>query len=339
LTAVEAKAISAWESRKVWADDGSRSPGHRLARSTGLSVTDAKHLVHRARWLRSMPLCMRAFLDGELASSRVELLVMANQHELAAHYSRDEALLLMTAQLDEFCDAAKAIRYWIELADEERSESKAKRRHEARSASAAKSFEGTVDLRALFEPIGGEIFLNELERIEQEFFESDWADAKAIHGDSVAIAHLGRTPTQRRCDALVEMAKRSASARGGAPKPLLSVLVGQDSLKNLCELSSGTIILPGQLIPLLGKAEIERIVFDSPSRVIDVSHKRRFTGALRRAIEVRDRHCQHSSVCDIRADLCDVDHIKAWTRGGPTRQENGQLLCGKHNGIKGVGPP
>jgi hypothetical protein len=60
---------------------------------------------------------------------------------------------------------------------------------------------------------------------------------------------------------------------------------------------------------------------------------RLFTGALRRAIELRDRECQHSH-CDVRSDRCQADHIKRWADGGLTTQQNGRLLCGFHNRLR-----
>jgi hypothetical protein len=99
----------------------------------------------------------------------------------------------------------------------------------------------------------------------------------------------------------------------------------------MCELANGTVVTPGQIVPLLADADIEAILFDGPDRIISVSRRRRFTGALRRAIEVRDRHCQHPSGCDEPADRCDVDHIEPYTAGGVTSQENGKLECRPHN--------
>lgn len=76
--------------------------------------------------------------------------------------------------------------------------------------------------------------------------------------------------------------------------------------------------------------DVERIVFDGPSRVIDVGVRTRvFTGGLRRAVEVRDRHCAFPG-CEI-PEQCQVDHIIEWANGGPTSQENGRLLCPAHN--------
>ena len=62
---------------------------------------------------------------------------------------------------------------------------------------------------------------------------------------------------------------------------------------------------------------IERVVFDGPDRVMTIGMHRSFTGALRRAIEVRDRTCTHP-YCDLRADRCDADHALPYIEGGPT---------------------
>ena len=130
------------------------------------------------------------------------------------------------------------------------------------------------------------------------------------------------------------MAHRSRSMPVGArlPRPLITVLAGYGAFGRLCELADGTPITPQQIIPLLGEADIERIVFDGPSEIIDVGVRERFfTGALRRAIEVRDRHCQHRSGCTVPATKCHVDHIIPYPAGGPTTQDNGRLLCPVHN--------
>ena len=76
---------------------------------------------------------------------------------------------------------------------------------------------------------------------------------------------------------------------------------------------------------------LETVLFDGPDTVVSVSRKRAFTGALRRAIEVRDRHCQHPSGCDVPAERCDVDHIVPWPESQRTDQGNGRLECPTHN--------
>jgi hypothetical protein len=131
----------------------------------------------------------------------------------------------------------------------------------------------------------------------------------------------------------VELAKRAVTAPTGGkrPKPLISVFVGYETFRGrICQLSGGTVISPGTVASLLNEALIERVVFDGPSRVIDLGRARRFTGAVRRALEVRDQRCTHHS-CDQPGERCQGDHVQAWTAGGTTTVDNGQLRCGFHN--------
>lgn len=94
---------------------------------------------------------------------------------------------------------------------------------------------------------------------------------------------------------------------------------------------AGIDLTPGTAARWLTEADVERIVFDSPSRVVDVGTQRRFfRGALRRAIEVRDRTCFHPS-CDEPPERPQVDHIDQAAHGGPTTQINGRWACGFHN--------
>ena len=132
------------------------------------------------------------------------------------------------------------------------------------------------------------------------------------------------------------MANRSRTAHAGGvrPRPLITVLAGEATLARVCELANGQVIAPGQIVPLLADADLETIVFDGPRRVMSVSFKRTFVGALRRAIEVRDRTCQHPSGCDEPAARCDVDHVTPWVEGGETSQDNGRLGCWYHNRIE-----
>jgi hypothetical protein len=101
-----------------------------------------------------------------------------------------------------------------------------------------------------------------------------------------------------------------------------------------------TVIAPVDLARVLDGADIERVVFDGPSRVLDVGVTRRFfTGATRRAVEVRDRQCTHP-YCDEPYDRCDIDHTTPHSRGGPTTQANGRPRCPPHNPeINGGRPP
>ncbi len=76
---------------------------------------------------------------------------------------------------------------------------------------------------------------------------------------------------------------------------------------------------------------MERVVFDGPDRVINVGQRRRlFSGATRRAIQVRDREC-YSEFCDVEAEDCEIDHVMPFAAGGLTTDANGRPACAYHN--------
>jgi hypothetical protein len=126
------------------------------------------------------------------------------------------------------------------------------------------------------------------------------------------------------------MARRSAARpRHARPaRPLVTVLVDHPTI---CELADGTVLHPHELLPWLAEADIERVVFGPAGRVLDVGVRQRtFTGATRRAVEVRDKRCTHPS-CDIPAERCQVDHLQPYEAGGPTVQTNGDCKCRYHH--------
>jgi hypothetical protein len=268
-----------------------------------------------------MPHTAAAVAAGALSADHVDLLGRANHGARAAVFAEHEATLVEQCQLLRFAPACRAVDYWRQRADAEGFEDETARLHAGRRASAATTIDGIVDVRAVLDPIGGAALKAELDRLEHQLYLADKRSGEI------------RTVAQRRADALVEMASRSRTAAEGGlrPRPLITVLVGEQSFARTCELAEGIVIAPGQIVPLLADADIERVVFDGPDRVIAVSRRRTFTGALRRAIEVRDRHCQHPSGCDEPAHNCDVNHKQPYGAGGVTSQENADIECHPHN--------
>ena len=125
------------------------------------------------------------------------------------------------------------------------------------------------------------------------------------------------------------MAERSAAKPADAvePRVLLHVVAGTESVERMCELSNGSVVTPGQIVPLLRWADVARVIFDGPSRVLDVGVRQRvFGGATRVAVERRDQRCQHPS-CDVPAERCEIDHVVPFDEGGLTVQANGRCYC------------
>jgi hypothetical protein len=333
LAAATTRVTAALDARGVWGEDGSRSCGAWLARRCRLPLGQARAEVRLGRRLSTMPETRAAFGAGDITARHAAVLGSLNAGRTAALFARDEALLVDDAQRLSWPEFCVAIDYWRQHADPDGVERDAEHDEAARRLHLSPGLRGTGILDGLLTPLARATVATALGRIEQELFAADWAQARARHGDQACVAHIARTPAQRRHDALVELAHRALAAPPGGrrPEPLVSVLVGYETFKGrVCQLADGTVITPGTVASLLGEAWIERVVFDGPSRVVDLGQARRFAGAARRALEIRDRHCTHPG-CDEPPERCQADHIQPWSTGGPTTPDNGQLRCGYHN--------
>jgi len=334
VEAVTARASGAFDAGRDWEGDRARSAAGWLAGATHIPKAQAQRRVRLGRDLRLMDVVEQAWVAGEIGEAQVNLLARARTPKRAEIFTRDEELLVSHASTLTYGHFCRALAYWCYRADPDGSEAEADDDFNARELYLSDGFRGRKELKGTLEPIGGSIVGDELARIEQELFEQDWAEAAERVGPGVCAADLGRTPAQRRADALVEMARRSGAKPADArmPEPLFSVLIDYETLAGrICELANGVAVTPGSLLRYLDRAWIERVVFGSPSRVIDVGVRRRlFTGATRRAVQVRDRECFHP-FCDVPADDCQIDHIEPYAAGGLTTQDNGRPACDFHN--------
>lgn len=341
LDAAEACVLARWDAQGCWRASGAKTGAAWLAWKEQLPIGVARQRIRHARALRALPAVEEAWADGEIDRSHLTTLLGARTPRTAEVFDREYKTLLDIARTSSFRDFKRACDLFGLVVDPDGAEQRAEGDRAAREVHLAKSFGGMWFGRMTLDPISGEIVATTLRLIEKELFDADWAAAKARLGRDPLIIELDRTPAQRRADALVEMATRArtAPADGRRPAPLFTVVVGLDVLKGqVLELFNRTVITPGTAAQWLTDAYVERIVFDSPSRVIDVGAQRRFfTGALRRAIEVRDRSCYHPS-CDEPPERLEIDHIHEASKGGETTQANGRPACGFHNRWRNTHP-
>src|SRR5688572_4134944 len=103
-------------------------------------------------------------------------MTQTGEPDLRSHFERDESLLVGMAQSLSFSDAVRALRYWQARASEDGEEDLGKRLYEGRRAHCSRTLDGAVELQSTFDPIGGEVFADELARLEQQLFEEDWAE-------------------------------------------------------------------------------------------------------------------------------------------------------------------
>jgi hypothetical protein len=215
-----------------------------------------------------------------------------------------------------------------------------------RELSVAKTFGGMVAINGVLDPLSGETV------------------AAAIHSLSGPTGEQDEpTPGQRRADALTEVCRRMLgftdlpTTGGERPQVNLtmpfSVLTGlpggafaeeadlAPSGPDAAELAwagpvSAELAWAGPVSEELARrilcdATVTRIVLDPASQPLDVGRATRVVPAgMRRAVAVRDRHCQWPG-CDVPAVWCDVHHLRHWSRGGVTALRNLVMLCGWHH--------
>jgi hypothetical protein len=321
ISGIAAQVLQQWQTSGIWAFDGSRTPAGHLARETRSGITSCRGELRRAHAAGTLPAVAAAVIDGGLSIDHLDLFAATRTPARAEAMDRDQESLVASCRALNFADARKVLAYWANVQDAERFPPDDNPPEDESRVFLSETFEGSWVLDGNLDALSGGVLANELARLERIIAEQDAASGRV------------RTPAQRRAAALVDMARRSAqvSSDSRAARPLFTVLVGEDSLKHLCELAEGTVLAPNQLLPWLSTADLETVLFDGPHTVVSVSHRRRFTGAVRRAIEVRDRRCTHPSDCDVPASRCDVDHIVPYAQHGPTSQFNGRLQCPTHN--------
>jgi hypothetical protein len=327
------------ETTRPWAGAGYRTTANWLATSDNTSLDDARAGVRVARRLRTMPVTAAALAAGDITAAHTHRLATLAGPSTAAAFTEAEGFLVGQARTMRWADFTKSCAYWArEARDADADPDRADRDH--RHVSLHDGLRGTGLLSGELTPVAKATVRAALERIERVLFEADWVAARAEHGDATTTAHLARTPRQRRHDALVEMATRAttAPAHGKRPRALISVLAGYEAFGKICELADGTLLGHRTVAGLLDEAAVERVVFDGPSRILDLGRARSFVGAARRAVELADRHCQGPG-CDVPADRCQIDHTWRWSDGGPTRPDNGHARCGPHNRQREHPPP
>jgi hypothetical protein len=160
----------------------------------------------------------------------------------------------------------------------------------------------------------------------------------ALHPLCTPVADDTRSAAQRRADALVEVCRLSLRTGqlpddGGEP-PQVTVTVAYDPITRAlgaATTDTGQRLSAETVRRMACDARILPVVLGGDGQILNTGRTRRLaTGALRRALHVRDRGCAFPD-CDRPARWTDAHHIRAWTDGGPTDLDNLVLLCRHHH--------
>ncbi|MDY7105070.1 MAG: DUF222 domain-containing protein [Actinomycetota bacterium] len=349
LESVEAGVVGRFDSSGQWALSGYRSAATWLADKCREYKPVAQRRVGLARKLRDLPAAAEAFAGGEITTVHVERIAKGRSKRRGPLVAEAEELLVGAARDLVYDDFVKAVEYF-EQRTEPGEDPHPNPGQEERSCHSSKLLDGCGKVDATLDAIGFAAFDEALRRIEQELFEADWAACVAEFGtEAASVDKLWRTASQRRADALVEMAHRAETAPkdGKRPEPLVVVHIDEETFteelkrqadapyehpaEGTSELHDGTVVHPANAVAAAVEGHVRRVVFRSPGVVINYGRAQRlFTGALRQLLSIRDRVCDGPG-CDIDARHSEADHVHDWNDGGHTDEANGRCRCRWHH--------
>ena len=172
--------------------------------------------------------------------------------------------------------------------------------------------DGCLLISGLLDPVGGAAVRAALEPLARPSGEHDDRTREQRFADAFVDVCSGGKPASVQVTASLETLQGIAGAPAGEAE--FSVPVSSRTVQRLaCD------------------STVARVVLGEESLVIDVGRSRRLVdGALRKALSVRDKHCQWPS-CERPASWCDGHHLVHWIHGGETNLENCILLCKRHH--------
>jgi len=350
----------------AFALDGHRGAKGALKAIGRLPGAEALGRIRTARAPRELPLVEAAYARGEIPVAHLRAIgrVAANPR-VAEHLPGADAIFAHHATVLDFDDFCAALRSWEALADADGADQDADLSHERRRVSLVESgIDGSFTLDGSFGAVQGAAMAEILDHYERAELLADWTDARERMGAGALIADLGRTPAQRRADALFAIFRRAAStpADGRSPEPLVNIVIDQrtfeEQLRRACgedvevdpneDLDSrrchsldGTPLHPADVLAAALAGHVRRVVVDSRGTVIDLGTKRRlFTGSARDAALLQallrtpgGLRCLWPG-CDAHGGCLQVDHRQPARRDGPTDIANSDAYCGFHNRTK-----
>ncbi len=307
--------------------------GHRTVTSWQVAIVNGSRGVALAR-TRSARVVQRApevgsrLAAGEVGIEQVRALarVAANPRCGDRLFDTDEhwipQLLHMAAALP-LTDFRLVVDRWEQLADTDGTGGE--RAHRSRHVQL--SIVGdTAVLKGRFDAATGVLLKAILDVFEQAEFSS---------------GHPGRTPAQRRADALVAVFHHAVGG-ADAVKVTVNLVLDVDNLGRMlageplnpgpsarCDTIDGWAVPPPVLLSAALAGRVRSVVTDRRGVVIQMGRRRRlFTGAVREAARLQGVRCVWPG-CGVA--FTEVDHMVGWFDGGHTDAHNAAPLCDWHN--------
>lgn len=316
------------ERRRVFERDGHLSAAAWLAGRFRVAWGAAREHVRVARGLDTMPATRRALDAGDLSMSAARVLVTARDADPELFEGAEEQLV-EAARIHSVADLQRVVAFWRQRVEREGALGDDEHLRARRALHASVTLDGMVRVDGDLDPACGESLLTALRAILD-------TEARSRRRDD------GRSPAQRRADALGELCRqwldRSDRPSVGGERPHLTVTVpvealgaGRASRAGGAELDHAGPAGPQVMRELACDAAVMRVVMAGRSEPLDVGRRTPvIPPAMRRAVIVRDRTCRFPG-CDRPHTWCDAHHVVHWADGGSTAAANLLLLCRPHH--------
>jgi hypothetical protein len=310
IESLRGRRIAEVDRRCSYRKDGHLSMASWLADRYRLAFAAAAFRVRMARALSSMPATREALARGEVSRFAARVLVEGREGR-AEEFARAESTLVEAARTLPLTDLRRAVEYWRQAANPARAMDEEQRLHDARRLHVSATLGGMVRVDGDLDPETGQIVLCALKAVR---------DAESRTGED------GRTPAQRRADALGDICRHwlDSSDRPivAGERPHVTVTMDLAALRgspgHLCEFEDVGSILPETARRWACDASVSRVITRGGSEPLDVGRRTPVVPApMRRAVIVRDRDCRFPG-CGRPHSWCDAHHIRHWADGGPT---------------------
>jgi hypothetical protein len=290
LAAQVARSVREGELTQAPEHDGLKTMQSWLRGHARLSPSAAAQLVRAGRALEHLPAVAAAFADGRISAEQVATIapVTRDEHRAAAaeqgvDLAAVDATLADVAATRPHSELAQVVHHYLERLDPDGAEPDPT---EGRSLSIAKHSDGSVTGRFDLDAVGGEKVQTVLESMVQ---------AARPAGDI-------RSRAQQLGDALVQWADNTLAA-GDLPilrtvKPHVQVIINIEDLVAPAigpaagEMGFGATISAARARWLACDGNVSRVIMGPDGHVLDFGRSKRIVPPqLRKATELRDRHC------------------------------------------------
>jgi hypothetical protein len=311
------RSIAEFAGQSVARGEGFRNVTEWFAANTNAGATEGQRRIEHAELLNTLPCWSSAIDNATIGVIHLSALSHAATRRRMPLLLRDEQMLLGFAEQLTFNQFRRALSAWVSMADDALADPSSEKQHEEqRRVQLTQLANGMWHLDGLLDPLGGETLRTALEV----------ATAKPSEGDN-------RTPTQRRHDALTDIALESLANSErplvGGERPHVTVIV--DAASGIAHTSQMLPISSCTRDMLLCDCVTTSVWLSANGTPFDVGTP---TSSIpmrnRRAVLARDKCCRMPG-CDRPARWTDIHHIRERANGGAHQLENLVALCRFHH--------